>query len=151
MYKYTELKQIGEDIVILANKEEKHSHAFWGHGVYSHETFKPYNADERKKFETWWFNKGNCRGRLSEGIEITCCEIRVENCDRCVFDGSHRRACKLTCDHAKKFAFYKPEAKEESQEDLYSLLWIKSKRPLIEEDRFIEECKKDFTITRNTK
>jgi hypothetical protein len=119
MYNYYLLKQIDNEIVVIANKElkpvlssfkaDEHQEnmllAAMNVWLRNHETFKPYGFDERKKFEKWWFNSGVPKGSLREGIEINCCEIRPVDPSN---TGSYH------------FAFYKPEEqKEESQEELF--------------------------------
>jgi hypothetical protein len=146
-YKYFILKQIDNEIVVIANKErcpwpKDNTRSVFSCRVYdkweeNHETFKPYGNKETKIIYGACFVKSNLDiadfdNSLEQGIEITCCEIR------------------------EGFAFYKPEEQKEEtiqepQDILYSLLWLKSKRPLMDEDRFIEECKRGFTITRKSK
>jgi predicted XRE-type DNA-binding protein len=113
-YKYFILKQIDNEIVVIANKEPepKYPDVFneriikpWEK---NHETFKPYDEHNLKQIISSIEDLSYMRGHnlLQQGIEITCCEIRsvVVNVDP---NGQPEE---------ELFAFYKPEEqKEESR------------------------------------
>jgi hypothetical protein len=150
-YKYFMLKQIDNEIVVIANKEPKPDLGWksveaygdlLGSWMANHETFRPYdNEQERLLIDHAW---GGWNGRateidLQQGIEIACCEIREVAFS---VPGLATPAYSLC-------AFYKPEEqKEESQEDLIDEL-IKHTFGASITGR--ERIKDQFTITRKSK
>jgi hypothetical protein len=157
-YKYFMLKQIDNEIVVIANKEPKpvlsdfiadeHQEnmllAAMNVWLRNHETFKPYDEEQLQLIaEASLLNYK----QLNEGIEITCCEIR--EVEGIILDGE-------VYIEPQKFAFYKPEEqKEESQtKNNDILIWTDVINILIQEtdpSSALERLRNQFTITRKSK